>query len=68
MFDWARIIIEKYIDFKEVGTWEDCTNDSNQIKLRGKLYSRTIKVRNEDGSIGLYTEMITDVQISQEKL
>lgn len=58
-------IIDRYTDYKECGDWATVDASGNTITT-GKMITRTIKVINQDNSIGLSYEWITDEDMYNE--
>lgn len=67
MFEWFKRLLHKYDDYKEVGEWGSIDTRTGETIAGGKMYSRTIKVENEDGSIGLDSEWIPDFEVKKEQ-
>lgn len=60
-------IIEKYDDYKVVGNWGTYNVETKESISGGEMLHRTIKVKDEDGSIKLDYEWITDEDAKTEK-
>ena len=58
-------IIDHYNDYKECGDWATVDTNGNIIKP-GKMITRTVKVINNDNSVGLSYEWITDEDMRSE--
>lgn len=67
MFKWFKRLIHKYDDYREVGSWGIFDVETKKSTIDGKMYSRTIKIENDNGSIGLDSEWMTDVEMNKEK-
>jgi hypothetical protein len=67
MLNWFRKLIGRYDDYEECGTWGVFNVDTKESQIMGKMYSRTIKVEKEDGSVVLDNEWITDETMIQER-
>lgn len=67
MFQWFKRLISRYSDYHECGAWASIDIETGKCLSQGKMYSRTIKVEREDGSIGIDSEWITDETVEQEK-
>jgi hypothetical protein len=68
MWNWFRRLIHQYDDYQECGSWGSFNTETGECGEGGKLYNRTIKVKNEDGSVGLESEWITDGEMKEEKM
>ena len=58
-------IIDHYDDYKECGDWSTVDATGNTIRT-GKMITRTVKVINNDKSVGLSYEWITDEDMRSE--
>ena len=64
--NWFRKLFHRYDDYKECGTWSSFNTETGEVIDDGIMYSRTIKIEHEDGTIGLDSEWITDGDMEQE--
>jgi hypothetical protein len=67
MFEWYKRLIHKYDDYTEMGQWGTYSEETKESTVGGKMYSRTIKIEKDDGTIGLDTEWIMDKTVDDEK-
>ena len=67
MLRWFKKLLGRYDNYEECGTWGVYTPETKEHTVMGKMYSRTIKVEQEDGSVALDTEWITDEDMKHEK-
>lgn len=67
MLKWFKKLLGRYDDYEECGTWGSFNVETGEVTQGGKMFSRTIKVENEDGSMGLDSEWITDADMEHEK-
>lgn len=65
--NWFKRLIDKYSDHQECGEWGVYDVETRKVTVKGKMFSRTIKVEREDGSIGLDTEWVTDEEKESEQ-
>lgn len=67
MLKWFKKLFGRYDDYEECGTWGSFNTETGEVTSGGKMYSRTIKVEKDDGSIALDSEWITDEDMEHEK-
>lgn len=64
--DNISVIIDSYTDFTECGAWGSVNTETNETTAGGKMFSRTVKVRHPNGSVGLEKEWVTDEDMNNE--
>ena len=67
MLKWFKRLFGRYDDYEECGSWGSINMETGEVTRGGKMFSRTIKVEKEDGSMVLDTEWITDEDMEHEK-
>lgn len=60
------VIIDSYPDYTECGQWGSINTATQETVASGKMFSRTVKVRHPNGSVGLEKEWITDEDMNNE--
>lgn len=65
---WFKRLLGGYDDYQECGTWGSFDTRTGEVTKGGKMYSRTIKVEQEDGIVGMDFEWITDQDMEHERV
>jgi hypothetical protein len=64
---WFKKLLGRYDDYEECGSWGTFDTITGESLKSGTMYSRTIKVEREDGTVSLDFEWITDQDMAHEK-